>query len=367
MLAPLAGFVVGITGDRRAEEQAQLLVRRGAQVVHGAVMRTVPLADADLALTATEQVMRAGVDHVVLMTGIGVRSWFGVAETVGLDDALRRACAPAHVVARGPKARGAANAQGVDVNWMAEHHTSAEIIEHLREIGVAGQRVVVQRDGGEPMLAAAIASLGAEVIDVPVYRWTGPVDAGPATRLLSAAVGRRLHALTFTCAHAVRMAFELAPDRDRLVAVLNTDVAAVAVGPVCAGALRAHGIEQVVEPRRALIGAMVQALVHHLRHEHRMLRIDEHLVRWQGELLEQADGSTAILTAGERRVLVELVRRAPAVVPKRALAESGADDHAAEAAVGRLRTKLGPLADGIRTVPRRGYSCTLEVSEVPGE
>ena len=48
-------------------------------------------------------------------------------------------------------------------------------------------------------------------------------------------------------------------------------------------------------------------------------------------------------------------------MPKAALVEHGADDHAAEAAVARLRAKLGPLGAGIRTVRRRGYACTLAV------
>ena len=46
---------------------------------------------------------------------------------------------------------------------------------------------------------------------------------------------------------------------------------------------------------------------------------------------------------------------------KGTLVEHGSDDHAAEAAVARLRAKLGPLGPGIRTVRRRGYACTLSV------
>ena len=42
-LASLEGFTVGITADRRWEEQAALLERRGARVVHGPAIRTLPL------------------------------------------------------------------------------------------------------------------------------------------------------------------------------------------------------------------------------------------------------------------------------------------------------------------------------------
>ena len=69
--------------------------------------------------------------------------------------------------------------------------------------------------------------------------------------------------------------------------------------------------------------------------------------------------STVLLTAREVAILDLLVSRGNAVVPKARLSGDGNDGHAAEAAVGRLRSKLGPLGAGIRAVPRRGYACDL--------
>ncbi|MBX5488503.1 MAG: uroporphyrinogen-III synthase, partial [Mycolicibacterium hassiacum] len=42
---PLAGFTVGVTAARRAEELITLLARRGATVVHAPAIRIVPLVD----------------------------------------------------------------------------------------------------------------------------------------------------------------------------------------------------------------------------------------------------------------------------------------------------------------------------------
>ena len=334
-----------------------MLARRGAQVVHGPVMRTSLLHDAEATRATTAAALSAPVDVIVLTTGIGTRSWFGVAESAGLDDALRRAGESALVLARGPKARSAALGNGLDVHWQAPGETSAELLAHLRERGVAGQRVVVQRDGGDPLLADAIATLGADVVDVPVYRWQRPEDDAPALRLIETACAGRLHAVTFTCAYAVGSAFSIAPDPDALRSAFAAGTLAVAVGPVTAAALRLRGVDAVVEPQRARLGAMVQALVAALSADHRVLRHGEHEVRWQGDLV-----GDVTLTAGEARVLTELVRRAPAVVPKGDLVEGDADDHAAEAAVARLRGKLGPLGEAIRVVPRRGYASALRVA-----
>ena len=356
MSAALAGFRIGVTGDRRSAEQAELFTRRGAKVLHGPVMRTDLLTDADATLAATEVALSAPVDVVVLTTGIGTRSWFAVAETAGLDERLRRACALATVLARGPKARGAADANGLTVHWAAPGETSTELLAHLTRQGVAGQRILVQRDGGEPHLATALRDLGAEVVDVPVYRWHDPHDPGPAVRLLDAAAGGRLHAVTFTCAHAVGSAFALAPDPEALRAALDGPVVAAAVGPVTEAALRRHGVGQVVTPGRARLGAMVQATVAELARRHRTLSAGDVELRWQGDLLVHPDGRRATLTASEGRALQVLLDRAPGVVPKRALVGPNVDEHAAEALVARLRAKLGPLAPAVRTVPRRGYA-----------
>ena len=107
---------------------------------------------------------------------------------------------------------------------------------------------------------------------MPVYRWHLPETTTPALRLIDAACAGRLDAVTFTCAYAVANTFSLAPDPDALRAALAGPTVAVAVGPVCAAALRRHGVTHVVEPVRARLGAMVKALVAALEARHRLLR-----------------------------------------------------------------------------------------------
>jgi uroporphyrinogen-III synthase len=43
-LGPLDGFVVGIIADRRREQQAELLSRRGPSTLHGPTITTLYLA-----------------------------------------------------------------------------------------------------------------------------------------------------------------------------------------------------------------------------------------------------------------------------------------------------------------------------------
>ena len=54
---PLAGFTVGVTAARRADELGALLQRRGAAVLHAPALRIVPLADDSELLAATKDLL----------------------------------------------------------------------------------------------------------------------------------------------------------------------------------------------------------------------------------------------------------------------------------------------------------------------
>lgn len=358
-LAPLDGFTVGITAHRRWEEQAELLGRKGAAIVHGPVIRTVPLDDSEVLLARTDALITRPPDIVVLTTGIGVRAWMAAADASGRGEALLAALHGATLMARGPKALGAASTAGMAVTWAAETETGAEIVEHLARVGVTGRRVAVQRDGGQPELASALEQLGAEVVDVPVYRWTLPDHELPAARLIEAMCAGRLDAVTFTSAPAVSNVVGLAGERDEEVrAALAGPLVVACVGPVTAMAARAAGAYDVVEPTRARLGAMVQALAGRLAEQRASWRIGADDVVVQGAVVA-VTGERVALSAGERGALAELTGRAGGVVTKAELlaasGSSSAGDHAAEVLVARLRGRLGRAGLAIEAVPRRGY------------
>jgi uroporphyrinogen-III synthase len=329
-------------------------------------MRTTLLEDVDVTLAATRDALAGPIDAVVLSTGLGVRSWLGAIESAGMHHQLAAACADAVVLARGPKARSAALSGGLEVDWQSPDETSGGMLARLAELGVKGARVVVQLDGGDGLLADQVRDLGAAVIGVPVYRWHLPTDPNPARRLVEATIEGRLDAVTFTCAYAVGNTFSLAPEPEALAAAFEHGVAAVAVGPVTAAALRGRGVTRVIEPERARLGSMVQAVVVELSSRHRTLLLGSDRVRLQGSAVLLPGREAILLTHREAAILDLLVSRGSVVVPKSQLSGDGKDEHAAEAAVGRLRSKLGPFGAGIRAVPRRGYACDITVESAPG-
>jgi uroporphyrinogen-III synthase len=360
----LSGWTVGVTADRRAEEQIELLQRIGARVLHGPTIRTQPLGSHDETSAALHEVIARPPDVLVLTTGLGTRAVVEVAETLGIAEPLLHALSQAVVYARGPKACGAANTVGLTVSWQAPSATSAEMIDHLRELGVEGRRIAVQLDGrAEPVLGDALRALGAEVVDIPVYRWTLPEDTAPAQRLVDAICERKLDAVTFTSTPAWLNLLELAGDaRGEVIAALGDSVAWVSVGSVCTSAARDHGVEPAVEPGRHRLGAMAQALGRHARKvkESSSVKVGASDVSLHAASVV-VDGAAIDLTEQERAVLAALLDRPGAVVAKRDLlqqvASPSADVHAAEAAVSRLRARLdGRLR--IQPVPRRGYALT---------
>jgi uroporphyrinogen-III synthase len=117
---------------------------------------------------------------------------------------------------------------------------------------------------------------------------------------------------------------------------------------------------RAVEPVAARLGSMARAVLEELDGRSLHLALDGHRARLQGDAVVHEDTTTVALTFGEAQLLRSLLGRCPAVVSKEELAQGG-DPHAVEAAVARLRTKLGALGRGIKTVPRRGYVAMFEV------
>ena len=260
---PLRGFTVGITAERKAEELGGLLARRGAQVLYGTAMQTVPLPEDGELAAATREVLAAPVDFVVAVTGVGFRGWIEAAEHNGLGEQLVEHLRPAMVLARGAKARGAVRAAGLPDPWTAPSEESSEVLAQLLDRGVAGQRVVVQVHG-EPMseFQAKLRVAGAEVVPVPVYRWTDPEDIGALDRLIEAVIAGEVDALPFTSAPAATNLLDRAQRLgrgDEFREALRSRVLLACVGPVTAAPIKAAGLPCVM-PERARTASLVRLI-----------------------------------------------------------------------------------------------------------
>jgi uroporphyrinogen-III synthase len=367
----LAGFTVAVTADRRRDELAGVLEQHGARVVIAPALRIMPLADDTRLRAATYALLDSPPDIVIANTGVGMRGWLEAADGWGLGEALRHRLATAYLVARSPKARAALLAVGF-ASWSPEADSGADLLEHLVSRNgdaragtgraLVGHRVAVQLHG-EPQeeFCGALTAAGADVIEVPVYRWAPPADPTPLQRLVDLITNRLVDAVTFTSAPAVHSLLHAAgSDADAVLEALRGDVLAGCVGPVTAAPLRKQRVP-VLAPARARLGALARALLDELPRRTRTLRVAGSELTLRGHAAV-VDGQLRPLPPAQMAILRALATQPGKVLPRAELLTAlprGADEHAVEMAVARLRAALGG-SRFIQTVVKRGYRLRVE-------
>lgn len=265
---PLAGLVVGITAERRADEQVKLFRSRGAETLHGPTLSIRPVGD-DLQLRrVTEELVRHPPDFLLASTGYGMRTWLAAAEGWGERPALVAALGRARVANRGAKAASANTAVGLTEWWRAPNERFEELVDRVLAERLAGARVALQLHASMlPLSVARLTEAGATVLEVDPYRLSLPDDDTPARALIEAACAAHLAGVTFTTAPAVHNLFALAARlarTDALRDAFNGTVVAACVGPVCAEGALEEGVAEPLVPARARLVPLVEALTERL-------------------------------------------------------------------------------------------------------
>ena len=365
---PLAGCVIVITADRRKRELGAALERRGAIVKHAPALSTVPHLDDAALIADTQALLDNPPDVVVATTGIGFRGWVESADTAGLADELLDVLGKARLVARGPKARGAIQAAGLQADWVAESETAAELKDYLLAEGVEGLRIAVQHHGnGSDGLDEAFIAAGADVQSLLVYGWGPPADSGPHLQWIDQAAAGRADAVVFTSAPAAQEWLASAEHLGVLSALRalakSGKLLIAAIGPVTAAPLIAAGLETSY-PSRWRLGALVRELVKHFNENAVGVPTPEGplVLRSTAAVL---DGQVLPLTPTGLEILRCLALAGGNVVTRDQLAEllpgEQGSSHAVDAAINRLRENSGTRTL-VRTVVKRGYALAVSVA-----
>jgi uroporphyrinogen-III synthase len=227
-------------------------------------MRTVDLSDDPRLREVSRSLVNEPPDAVVLQTGMGLNMWLEAMDGTDVGADLRSTLQTTEVLARGPKAVSAARRADLEVAWSAPDELFSQIVDHVATTG-GRRRIALQVDGtDEESLAAPLAASCGEIVVVPVYRWALPHDTRPAEALVGLVCDGGVDAVTFTtrqaAVHLVDVAEAQGRRRDLVDALDGTRVVPVSVGPVCSEAMRALGMTGVVEPDRARLVAMLDAL-----------------------------------------------------------------------------------------------------------
>ncbi len=362
---PLAGCVIVNTADRRKRELAAALERRGAVVASAPALSTVPHLDDARLVEASRALIAEPPDIVVATTGIGFRGWIEAADAAGLAESLIDTFRGARLIARGPKARGAIQAAGLEADWVAESETAAELRGYLLSEGVDGLRIAVQHHGaGSDGLDEAFEAAGATVRSVLVYGWGPPAESAVHVEWIEAVAAGRADAVLFTSAPAAGSWVATARERGLLTDIASHvrsgRVLLAGVGPVTAAPLEDAGLH-VVYPSRWRLGALVRELVQHFGSD--VIEVPT----IEGPLVIRATtavlaGKVLPMTPTGLEILRALAAARGNVVTREQMAAmlpgATASGHAVDAAINRLRENMGSR-QLVRTVVKRGYALAV--------
>ncbi len=360
-IAPLAGYCVAVTADRRRHPVADLLESLGARAVGVQAVRSIPQADEARLRESTEAVLARPCDELVVSSAGGLRRWLALARAWGVDDALVARFGDARLLARDARVADGLRELGLTVIWSTAGAATEELFRYLAAQPLDGRRVVAQLDVEslrEPAQALRVA--GADVVEVPTYQAFRPTSSAVLRRLGEQIVNRQVDAVALVGESAtVNLLAQAAADgrSSELLNALCDDVLCASLGLVTAEPLRAQGVSPIVgagpyieELADALATAMPRLAVRVDLGEYRM-EVRGHAVIINGQLIPVQAGPMAVLRTlarqpGQVLSCAEIRRAIPSW--------SNVDDHAIEMAVMRLRRCLAGT-DLVQTVMKRGY------------
>lgn len=259
----LAGRVIGITAERRADQQVRFLERRGAATRVAPVLKTVDGAERPKLVEVARSIVDDPPEVFIVQTGQGLRWWLEV-----LDDDLGATVierlAVTEVWCRGSKAASACRNAGLQVTWQAPNESVADIAAHIGAVRWNGRSVVVQLDGSDGRELLRLAEKqGAAATGLDVYRYRLPDDRGPVLGLIEEVIDGTVDAVTFTASPQIRHLRQIAAETGRgpaLDLAFSDRCLATVVGPMCAATAADAGWTNIIEPPTARLMPMLTTL-----------------------------------------------------------------------------------------------------------
>lgn len=255
---------VAILESRLGQQMVELVTKHGGQPFHAPALAEIPDVDQSYIAMLVSDLQSRPAKIAIFQTGVGTRALFKATDALGLTEKLLALLANALVVVRGPKPTAALRSRGVRIDLNAkEPFTTAEVLEALQAVPLAGERVIVQRYGMTNVeLEEALKVRGAEVIEIPTYRWSLPEDTKPLIELMDALEHSQIDAVAFTNAAQVYNLFAVAEElgrADSLRSSLKRTLVA-SIGPVSSRALKHFGVTVGLESSPPKLGPLISAL-----------------------------------------------------------------------------------------------------------
>jgi uroporphyrinogen-III synthase len=253
---------VAILESRLGRQLVELIEGRGGVAFHAPALAELPDLDPDAIAALVRSLEAQPAKLAVFQTGVGTRALFAATDSLKLTEKLLAFLKEMTVAVRGPKPTAVLRARGVRIDRAAaDPFTTHEVLESIEDLALRDERVIVQRHGSANVeLDRALEARGAQVAEIPVYRWSLPADTKPLEDLIAALGRGEIDAVAVTNAEQIRNLFLVSKNQKAsLQAALNKTLVA-SIGPIASAALREAGVKVGLEASPPKLGALLAAL-----------------------------------------------------------------------------------------------------------
>ena len=257
------GMSVAAFESRMATEMARLIERYGGQPHVAPALREIPLSDNTAVLEFGKRLLAGHFEMVVLLTGVGTKTMIEILQTSYPLDFVKAALARTTVLARGPKPVAALKELGLTPSiTVPEPNTWRDILQVLDERGsLIEVRIAIQEYGvSNPDLLAALQQRGAQVTQVPIYKWALPENIAPLREVLGAIIAGQIDALLITNAAQIDHVMQLL-EQDGTTAQFKEacrKMVVASIGPTASERLRHYDLPIDFEPSHPKMGVLVK-------------------------------------------------------------------------------------------------------------
>lgn len=265
MTQSLQDRTVALAEGRQLEELARLLEKEGAAVLRCPLLSILDSADEEGVQSWLRELIAGRFEHVVLLTGEGLRRLLRFAERSGIRQDVIAALGYTRIITRGPKPGQALKEVGLSPFKVAEAPTTEGVIATLKALPLKGGTVGVQLyPDAKPELARYLAEAGAVMVPVLPYEYAPASDTSQVADLIAQLDQGKVDVLVFTSSPQIDRLYEVARERgledDLARGMEKTRVAAV--GPVVAENLQKRGVKAAICPGQ---GFVMKNLVKHIK------------------------------------------------------------------------------------------------------
>jgi len=257
------GMSVAAFESRMATEMARLIERYGGQPHVAPALREIPLSDNTAVLEFGKRLLAGHFEMVVLLTGVGTKTMIEILQTSYPLDFVKAALARTTVLARGPKPVAALKELGLTPSiTVPEPNTWRDILQVLDERGsLIEVRIAIQEYGiSNPDLLAALQQRGAQVTQVPIYKWALPENIAPLREVLGAIVAGQIDALLVTNAAQIDHVMQLLQQEGTTAQFKEAckKMVVASIGPTASERLRHYDLPIDFEPSHPKMGVLVK-------------------------------------------------------------------------------------------------------------